>query len=409
MTEVYISYGDGTVPVEVEEKRVNAVLEPNDVEVGDETEIIKKALYDPIGSPPVDDFLDDRTLFIVNDATRPTPTAQVLELLEEEIEDRDVRFIVAKGSHREPTAEEYREIFGPFYSKYRDEIYSHDAENDEMVDYGTTDRGTLVKFNRILDWARKIININSVEPHYFAGFTGGRKSLLPGIASYETIEGNHYNALSEGAKPLKLEDNPVHLDMMDAVSQVEKDIFSVNLTLDKDNRVYHASGGDLVESFLEETERAKEIFSVSLERRSDVVVTSAHPMGMNLYQSLKAFENGRLALKEGGIMILVAECGDGIGPRNFYDLLASVDEPEETLEKIEKEYRLGYQKTYGIAEVLSDSEFWAVTDLNDEILKKVFITPKSDIQGAVDEALAGKSGEITFLSEGSMVVPDLSL
>lgn len=405
--DIDIKYGDRNVPVNVDEDRVNAVLQPNEVNVRDEEETIKRALYDPIDSPPVDEFIRDKTLFIVNDATRPTPTSDVLDMMEDHIEGKDVKFIVARGSHREPTEEEYRKIFGDFYEKYKGNIYSHDAENDEMVDYGETERGTPIRFNKILDWASKVININSVEPHYFAGFTGGRKSFLPGIASYETIENNHYHALSEGARGLELDSNPIHLDMMEGVSRIEKDIFSVNLTLDKENRVYHASGGDMVKSFLNETEKAKEVFSVRLKEKSDIVLSSAHPMGMNFYQSLKAFENGRLALKEGGIMILTAECADGIGPRNFYDLLASVDRPEDTLEMIENDYKLGYQKTYGIAEVLSNSEFWAVTEMDDEKLERVFITPKESMQDALDEALERRDGNVTFLLGGSMVVPDL--
>ncbi len=407
--KISIPYGEEEITVELAREKVNAVLEPIDVESKDESELIERALQEPIDKEPFSEFVENGTLFIVNDATRATPTATVLQVMKDVIEKKEVKFIVARGSHSDPTEEEYRRIFGELYDSL--DIYSHDAEEDPMKEYGETERGTPVKFNELLDESKKVVNINSVEPHYFAGFTGGRKSFLPGIASYETIEENHSHALKENANPLQLRDNPIHEDMMEAVGMIDKDIFSLNLTLDKKNRVYHASAGDVKESFLKETEKAKEVFAVPLKERSEVVVSSAYPMDVNLYQSAKAIENGKLALKKGGILILVAECPQGIGPQNFYDLLSSIDSPEKTVEEIKKGYKLGYHKAGRMADMVAcwdkseGSEIWGVTELDDETQRKVFITPKGELQEAVDEALERTGGKVTFLKEGSMVVP----
>ncbi|MEF8874109.1 MAG: nickel-dependent lactate racemase [Candidatus Thermoplasmatota archaeon] len=403
--QIEIPYAGDEVTVDIDEEKVNAILYPNEVEKKDKEEVILEALENPIGKPEFSQFIDDGTLFIVNDATRPTPTSRVLELMKEEIEEHEVEFIVATGSHREPTEEEYEQIFRGIYETEKDSIYHHDAKNDETVDYGETERGTPVKFNKKVREAENVVAINTVEPHYFAGFTGGRKSFLPGVASYETITQNHEFALDKEAETLRLKGNPVHEDMMEAFHRFEGEVFALNMTLDKDGDVHSATAGNMERSFLNEVEVAKEVFGVPIDQRSEVVVTAAHPIDVNLYQSHKALENGKLALKEGGIIILVSACPEGIGPRNFYDLMASMDDPENVIEKIEEEYRLGYHKAAKMVEVCSNSSIWSVSELDEENIEEAFMEPKKSIQKALDEALAKTRGKVTFLVEGGMVVP----
>jgi len=404
---INIPYAGEEVEVEVDDDKVNGILYPNEMEKKDEDEVILGALEDPIGKPSFSEFINDGTLFIVNDATRPTPTARVLDLMKDEIKKYDVEFIVALGSHREPTEEEYEQIFGDIYETEKENIYFNDAKNDEMVDYGKTKRGTPVKFNKRVAEAKNVVAINTVEPHYFAGFTGGRKSFLPGVASYETITANHEFTLKKEAKTLKLKGNPIHEDMMESFNKFDRDVFAINMTLDKDGDVHSTTAGDMEKSFMKEVEVSKKVFGVSIDEKSEVVVTAAHPIDVNLYQSHKALENGKLALKEGGIIILVSACPDGIGPRNFYDLMASMDTPESVMEKIEEEYILGYHKAAKMVEVCESSSMWCVSELDDEVTEKAFIQSKEDIQSAIDEALAETDGKVTFLIEGGMVVPKL--
>ncbi len=405
--KIDIPYAGEEVEVEVDDDKVNEVLYPNEMEKRDEDEVILEALENPVKESSFSDFITDGTIFIVNDATRPTPTSRVLDLVKEEIQKYDVEFIVALGSHREPTEEEYGQLFGDIYESEKENIYYNDAKNDEMVDYGETKRGTPVKFNKKVAEAENVVAINTVEPHYFAGFTGGRKSFLPGVASYETITANHEFALKEDARTLKLEGNPIHEDMMESFNKFDRDVFAINMTLDKDGDVHSATAGDMEKSFMKEVEVSKKVFGVSIDERSEVVVTAAHPIDVNLYQSHKALENGKLALKEGGIIILVSACPDGIGPRNFYDLMASMDTPESVMEKIEEEYKLGYHKAAKMVEVCESSSMWCVSELDKDVAEKAFIESKEDIQTAIDEALTETGGKVTFLIEGGMVVPKL--
>jgi lactate racemase len=402
----------GKLEAEVDEKRIIGLIEPNEVEIGDETEVLRKALANPIGYKSLRDFLKDArdVLFIVNDPTRPTPTSRVLNLIQDDIAGHKVSFIVATGIHRKPTEEEYIQIFGEkLYARYKDCIFIHDAKKSEdMVFLGTSKNGTEMKVNRLGVEAHKIVIITSVEPHYFAGYTGGRKSFLPGIASHETITQNHKLALKREACALKLEGNPVHEDMIDALSTVKKEIFVINTVLDKNHRIYATTTGDIYKSFDAAIAKSNEVFVAQIKEKADIVVSVAKfPSDIDLYQAQKAIDNAKHALKEGGILILVAKCRTGIGEESFVKLLSSASSPQDALDRIEKKFVVGYHKAAKMAEVGIWAQMWAVTDLDPKMLESIFIRPFSSLQTAIDAALAekGKDAKILVLLDGSMTIP----
>lgn len=406
-----IPYGkDGKVTVKVPDARVAGVFAPNDVPIGDETAVLRAAVERPIHAPPLREFLrgGGEVLFLVNDATRPTPTARVLDVIEEDLAGLDVRFLVATGIHRAPTEEEYRQIFGHHLDRYRDRIHAHDARRDEMVTLGTSRAGTTMQVNRIGAQAERIVIIGSVEPHYFAGYTGGRKSFLPGIASFQTIEQNHKLALRPEAKALALEGNPVHEDMIDALSTVRKAVFSIQTVLDKHHRVYAATAGHITDSFLAAIDKANEVFGARIPARADVVVSVVkYPQDIDLYQAQKGLDNGKLALAPGGILILVAKCRTGIGEESFARLLSSSDNPAHALDRIAARYVVGYHKAAKMAEIGLWAEMWAVTDLPPERVQGLFLRPFGSVQAALDAALAekGKDAKVLFLLDGGLTVP----
>ena len=377
-----------------------------------ELEILENAMKRPEGGITFENFIKDAKdlLIIVNDATRPTPTARVLDVLARYLTDIKLKFIVATGIHRAPPEDELEYIFGPHLKVFRQKIHIHDSRNsDELVHIGTSKNGTPMYLNRLALDTHKIIIIGSVEPHYFAGYTGGRKALLPGIAGYETIEQNHKHALKPEAMSLALEGNPVHEDMVDACEVLKnKEIFSIQVVLDIENRIYSASGGSLDGSFKKAVKKARDVFCVSTSFKTDIVVTAApYPMDIDLYQSQKALENGKLALKDGGILILVSKCRTGVGDDVFVRLMEEASSPAEALGKIGDEYKLGYHKAAKIAETAMSAEIWAVTGLDPYILKSVFIRPVESLQTAVDEALKikGSDSKVLFIPHGSITVP----
>ncbi|MCJ2562544.1 MAG: lactate racemase domain-containing protein, partial [Candidatus Thermoplasmatota archaeon] len=232
---VEVPYGDGTLSAAIPESAHVTVLEPKEVPPKDEIGLLKEAMSNPISFTPLSEFLSGRSEFlvVVNDATRQTPTAKALEGLSEILRHKKPEFLIATGSHRAPTEDEMGSIFGKFHHEYKDRIGYHDSRNSEMVELGVTSRGTPVRVNKKVLEFDKIVLINSVEPHYFAGYTGGRKSILPGVSSYETIEANHKFALEPAARTTSLEGNPVHEDMAEAIGFLDREkLFSINLVLD---------------------------------------------------------------------------------------------------------------------------------------------------------------------------------
>lgn len=404
------------------------ILEPNGYPIEKSPkDIIEAALMAPLypdasGTETLSQFLEGASslLIIVNDATRPTPTSTMLETLLPHIEaarismDR-VTLIIGTGAHRRPTEEEYHQILGPLYDTLRPRCIHHDARNDEELQYlGDTRNGTPMYLNKLIFEVDRIIATGSVEPHYFAGFTGGRKAFLPGIAGYTTIEANHKLALSPEAKSLALENNPVHQDMMDALEHIKVPIFSLMTVLDKDQQVAAAVAGHIITSFSKAVDVAKQIFCVPVASRADIVISVARfPMDIDLYQSQKGIDNGSIALKDGGSLILVSSCRDGIGDEAYARLLSEASSPEDAIHRIDRAYKLGYHKAAKMAQVSARATVCAITELPDELLRSLFIEPFHSLQGAFDEAVkrARQQGiekpMVVVLPDGCVTVPDV--
>ncbi|MDL2228984.1 nickel-dependent lactate racemase [Treponema sp. OttesenSCG-928-L16] len=425
-----LPYLDRSFPLEFPDENLLAVAEPNVFEgAGDTAEILREALENPMGQggrpgQGLRDFIGDgrEILIIINDATRPTPTEAMLAALMPVLEglvpdEKRISLLVATGTHRPPTDTERRQILGSFYGRLKERTFCHDSRNDaELVDLGHTRGGTPISLNRRLFEADRIIVTGSVEPHYFAGFTGGRKAFLPGTAGFKTIETNHKQALSPAARTLALEGNPVHEDMMDALSLIKAPVFSLMTVLDKKQGVAAACAGDLTASFNGAVDIARKIFCVPVPSKADIVVTTARfPMDIDLYQSQKAIDNGTLALKDGGTLILVSSCRDGIGDRAYAELLAQAASPAEALERIRDGYRMGYHKAAKIAETADRFRLFVTAELPAELLHSMFMEKAVSPQAALDEALnqARAAGiripKILVLPDGGLTVPDPGL
>ncbi len=392
------------------------VIAPNHVEVGDESQIIAESLKRPVGMESLDYFIQNsnKILILVNDATRPTPTARVLvEMVNILREHKDVRFLVATGAHRGPTEDEFRYIFGEIYDEFKDRIFVHDARKDEDMEYlGVSSNGTEMYLNKMVNEYRNIIVIGSVEPHYFAGYTGGRKAFLPGVASYKTIEMNHKHALSDAAQPLAIRGNPVAEDMEDAMKVLKNlNVFSIQTVLTADHGLYAMVSGDLFKSFDIAIERANEVFCSKCSRKGNIVLTAApYPMDIDLYQSQKALENGKLALENNGIIILVSKCRDGVGDDTFLNLLCSANTCEDVMCKIDEGYKLGYHKAAKMAQIGVYAEMWAISELDHDTIRTAKLTPCQDIQETFDRAVEkikeqGKEPYAVILPQGSLTVP----
>jgi lactate racemase len=422
--QVEVPWGTGRVAVEVDRRRVAGVLGANVDRAEDPEIVLERALKTPgSGFKAFLTRAASPLLVVVNDATRPTPSAEVLGVIRGDLEEwletrgaagRGLAFVVATGTHRVALPQELEHIFGKgFLERHAGRVSSHDAKDEQrLVHLGRTSRGTEIQVNRLLAEARSVLLINSVEPHYFAGYTGGRKSLFPGLAGHDTVWANHALSMKPGSESLVLEGNPVHEDLEEAlaVGIGGKQVFSIQLVLDKDHQVGFAAAGSLEETFRRAVEVAERQFVLDIERRYEVVVAAApHPMDCNFYQTNKAIQSGALAVGDGGILIVVSECPFGLGEnQTLYDMLAAAGSPAQALEHADQEeYRLGVQQATRIAGILQRADIWAVTSLPEEQVRSMFMKPFGGVQEAVDAALArqGPGAEVLFLTEASITVP----
>ena len=389
--DVNIPYGEETVRVKISEKC--EILTPNKFQIKDDDKTIDEALKKPMDSISFKEFVQksEKILVIVNDASKPTPTPKILEHIHTYLTDhQNVGFLVATGTHKPPNEEQLRYIFGRFYDIYKDKIFIHDSKKEDNMKYlGKTTKGTELHINKMVTESKNVIVIGSIEPHYFAGFTGGRKAFIPGVSSYETIEMNHKYALSEKACSLCLKENPIHNDLLDSINLLKNiNIFSIQTVLTHDYKIYDAKCGDIIKSFDELIESAKKVYCVPIKEKGNIVLTVVpSPMDINLYQSQHALENAKLALKEGGILILVSKCRMGIGNDTFLKLLSKANSPQEVLDLLGGKYKLGSHKSVRILKIKSKVQIFAVTDLDNETVEKAKFKPYPDIQPALDDAV----------------------
>ncbi len=411
--EIEIPYGSTSQKVSVNEDNILKVVYPNSVKKRDEMHVLEQAFNNPVESPKFFEFLDavDRFIIVVNDAQRSTPTSKILNYIEPQLDGREFIFLVATGDHRPPTESELKQILGDkVYAKYRDRVKYHDSKNSQLYYFGKSSRGTEIYLNKLLADYGAIIAINSLEPHYFAGYTGGRKSLVPGVAGYKTISQNHSLSLYREAQLTRLKGNPVHEDFEDIARIVlEKiKIFAVNVVIDGDGDIYACATGDILKSFHRLVEAAEEVYCAKIPCKTEIVVTVARPpLDLNLYQAQKAIESAKIAVKDKGVIILVAECREGIGPPDFYNLLKESSAPEEVFAKIKNNYKLGYHKTAKLIETVMFSNIFIVSSINPEVFEATFIKPFSNIETAIQEAfkITGSSSKILFLMDGGTVAP----
>lgn len=358
-------------------------------------------------------------LLVVNDNNRPTPTDEFLSILDTylsnkntDLFDREIGVIVATGSHSPPTDEGLEQILGSHHDELIDKTMIHRAKQSSHRFIGETKNNTPVLVDERIFGYDKILNINSVEPHYFAGYTGGRKSLLPGVSAWKTIEQNHEFALENEARALSLENNPVHQDMLDAVDlilgELNSEVCSIN-TVCTSSKILEVCCGDFYESFNQLTDTADMVFTAEVPEKKDIVIAEVGcPLNRSLYQSLKGFENGKLVTKEDGVLVLVTECREGVGPSKFYEAISSGEHPKEIIDDIEANYTLGEHKSSNLLKFLEKHDLFVVSEgIEDQKIRECFCEPFEDVDTALKAARekVGEDPSVLKIEKAGNVVP----
>jgi len=408
-----IPYGPEELPLQVPEANWGGLLRPPEPPVLDWDAGLQSALAPSPASEGLTDFLLGcrSLLIVVNDETRPTPTGKVLEYLWPQIKDLNFKILVATGVHGKSSEAGCALMFSPLWPSLKEKVFFHDSrEERSMIFLGETIRGTRVLINSAVMLADRLLAIGSVEPHYFAGYTGGRKMIVPGLAAYSTIVANHSLAMDSGARPLRLVGNPVHEDLMEALQYLTvPPIFSLQLVLTPQHDLFGAFAGTLTGSFLDAVLKAEEVFSVPFREKADILIAVARPpLDLDLYQSQKPIEHGKLALKKDGILILVMPCRQGAGPSDFQELLRQTGDPDKARLMLYQPYALGFHRTLRNVRFLQEGgEIWGVTDLDPGFLSQTFIQPKPGLQEALDQAIAkkGPRAKVNILMNAGLCVP----
>lgn len=345
MTTIRLPYGKEHIDFTVDEKKINGVLRSNaDRFSAEDTQenIVKGSLEHPVDSPRLSVLARNarRVLVITSDHTRPVPSGITIPLLLQEIRRFnpavEIKILIATGLHRKTTHDELLNKFGPEILE-REDIVIHDSRDPKsLVFKGTLPSGGELWLNSLVDWADLITAEGFIEPHFFAGFSGGRKSILPGIAGEKTVLANHCAQFiaNENSRTGILENNPIHRDMQAAARKAGLK-FILNVVLDGDKRIIKSLSGDPVAAHREGCRFVAGLSKVSAVPSEIVVVTNGgYPLDQNVYQSVKGMSAAEMTVKPGGVIIMIAACEDGHGGESFYRWFSESSGPEEVAERI---------------------------------------------------------------------------
>ena len=354
------------------------------------------------------DFLREPTLLIINDAHRATPSSVVTEALLSIEENRITKLAIATGTHSPPSEVEIDKLVRGKAKKLPLLVHSAHEKLKEYTYWGKTDRGTEVYLNKIIDKFDRILCINSVEPHYFAGYTGGVKSIIPGLASFKTVEKNHSWALDKGSAPCRTSGNPLYEDFWDAFELLKsKKVMGIHLVLLRGGIVGLAKG-ELRKSQEEAIAIADKIYTHFFDHKVDRIISIIDPpLNRSFYQSQKGLENTRAVLKEGGKILLVSSCHEGIGNTAFFDTLERLGSKEEVIQSLSREkYNFGDHKARKLADLAKIASIYTTAELSRKELKTLFLNKiaESEIQDFIREGVENNEEVVVCFDAGMNVL-----
>jgi len=422
--KIRLPYGKSRIELDLPEPGKVDIVKTPSVEPKESLEsMVNKCLDNPISSRTLEELIRDKkgeepliVSIIIDDRTRACPDDLLVPILVKRltnagIKPENIKVIVATGLHAPPGEAEVRELSGAANLPEGVNFIGHDAVNSPMQSIGRVSDGYEVEINRHVAEADLKISTGFIEPHFFAGFSGGRKSLLPGVASKSTILSNHSfnNIGDENASTGLLKDNPVHEGATEAASLAGLD-FVLNVVMNGEQEVVAAVAGNFTEALKAGVARDLEVCSVSLDRYYDVVITtnSGYPLDQDLYQTVKGMYTASLVAKPGAPILVASECSAGFGPENFYSLSSERSSPEAVLDYIEANGPMVAQwENQVMCGVLKKHEVYLKSSLPDEKVKDMMLYPVDDLQQFLRKLIGGlgKDQRALALPEGPFSLP----
>jgi nickel-dependent lactate racemase len=408
-----LPFGRGQFSVGIPVSNLLGIFNPREgAQALDGAALVRQALAHPIGVPRLRDLArpGQKVAIVTSDLTRPCPSEQLLppvldELSAAGVPDEDVLVVAALGLHRPMSASELESAVGAdVYRRVR--VVNHDPA--DTVRLGVTSAGTPVELFRPLVEADLRVCLGNLEFHYFAGYSGGAKAILPGCASEAAIKANHAMMVRPGAAIGRLEGNPVRADIEEGVALLGVD-FILNVLVDGDHRIAGAVAGEVTAAHRRGCEMVAQSGAVSIPGLADVVLVSAggYPKDVNLYQAQKALENAGHAVREGGVIVLVAECSEGYGNRTFETWMREAGSPDAVLDRIRQAFVLGGHKAAAVASVLKRARVYLVSALPAESVRECGLVPFDDLEEAMAAALreAGSEAGVIVMPHGGSILP----
>lgn len=414
---IKLGYGDSYQCIDIPDNNILDILNANDVEhqfLG--TLAVRHAIENPIGDDRLSNKINKSTnknlkvCIITSDITRPMPSKIVLPLVLEElnlagVSKENIKIVFALGSHRHQTKEEMISLVG-------EEIYNtyicEDSTPEDTVRLGITSNQTPIEISKNVAESDFIICLGNVDFHYFAGYSGGAKALFPGCASKNSIEHNHKFMLLDKARPGNIIDNPIRNDI-EEVARIIKIDYILNVVLDEHKNIVYAASGNYIKAHRKCCEYIDNMYVKHLDTKADIVIVSQGglPKDTNLYQTQKALDNASYAVRDGGIIILVGKCTDGLGNETFERYFIESKTSDDIIDKIKNKFELGGHKAAAIAKVLKYSSIYLVSSLDTNLVNKLYMTPFRNVQAAYDAAInkLGNDSKVLIMPYGGSTFP----
>lgn len=390
-------------------------------EAGDAEALVRRALAAPLGSPPLEQLIrpNETVVIVTSDITRYTGSEIYLPILVEELNrtgvaDAQISILIGLGIHRKQTEGEHRKILGPLFGRIA--VYDHECDDlRQLVELGRTGSGLPVRINRRVVEADRVIVTGTVGFHYFAGFGGGRKGLVPGVAGRETCMQSHFSVFNPpeiGGKhrlaiPGRLDGNPVHRALLQAARMVAPD-FLLNTVLSPHKELLGVFCGELEQAHLAGCELVRTLFQVPLPAAADLAIISCggEPKDINFIQAQKALDYGCRAVREGGTIILLAACRDGFGHPTFFDWFRyqDLDEFEQALRR---NYQINGQTAHATLSKARRFRVILASELGREQTAAMGMEKAADLQSAIEMAQADLPAEpsVVVIPDGGTVLP----
>lgn len=422
MSIIKFPYGKDKLSIDIPDERLQGVLvsKLHDYHT-DKTqeELVLEAMENPVGSKRLCELAagKNKVVIIASDHTRPVPSKVIIPPMLEEIRkgnpDADITILIATGCHRGTTRDELVSKFGEDIVN-NEKIYVHDCdETDMLVKIGTLPSGGELIINRLAVEADLLVSEGFIEPHFFAGFSGARKSVLPGIASRTTVLANHCSEFiaSPYARTGILENNPIHEDMVYA-GRTAKLAYIVNVVIDENKDAIFAVAGDMEEAHKKGCDFLSGLCKATAVPADIAISTNGgYPLDQNIYQSVKGMTAAEATVKEGGVIIMLAKCNDGTGGQHFYDQMSEFEDIEEIEKKFmsrERNETLTDQwMTQILVRILKKSSVVYVSDAPDELIEGYHMIPAHSLEEAMDKAceILGKNNPtVTAVPDGVSVM-----